>query len=119
MLLASPAAAELSFEDITGSLTETATRVQRDVFWEQNEGQLVRVTGRVTDVRPEGWVLPMTVEMSTPRSDVTVSCMILKSSESRAIELGIGDEVTCNGNFFNYMLLFDTLSISLDNATLD
>lgn len=119
MLVASSAAAELTLDDIVGELMDTATRVQRDRFWEENEGQQAVITGRVTDVRPEGWVLPMTVEMSTSRPDVSVSCLVLKSSEDAAAELGIGDEATCRGNFFNYTLLFDALNISLDNATVE
>ena len=119
MFAATSASAELSFDDIIGSLTGTATRVQRDAFWEQSEGQQAVISGRVTDVRPEGFFLPMTVEMSTSRDDVTASCMILKSSEARAAEFSIGDEVTCQGNLFNYMLLFDVLSISIDNATVE
>ena len=111
-------ASELSLSLISQNLSDQRTRVQRDAFWAQHKGKRVSFQGRVTDVKPKGWIMPMTVEMSTRQRDLTISCQVLDSNQSVAGRLSVGDNATCVGTWRDYLLLFGGLSLTIADATI-
>lgn len=113
-----PASAnQLTLTIIAQNLSDQRTRVQRDAFWAQHQGTRVAIQGRVTDVKPKGWIMPMIVEMSTNQRDMTISCQIIESNQNVAALLSVGNTVTCSGTFRDYILLFGGLSLTIADAT--
>lgn len=114
-----PATADqVTLSVIAQNLSDQRTRVQRDAFWAQNKGTSVVFQGRVTDVKPKGWIMPMTVELSTNQRDLTISCQVIESNQNVAASLSVGNNATCSGTFRDYLLLFGGLSLTIADATI-
>lgn len=112
------------FQEVVDVLHDGNTQVTRERWWSSAKGKRTQVSGRVLDVKESGWVMPMKVEIA-PRSvsdRVQVSCYLKKgdtSGESIARNLRVGSQVKCSGKLDNYVLLMNSLSLSISESSIE
>jgi hypothetical protein len=92
------------------------TQMQREEFWEKAEGRPISISGRVYDIKGSGFLTSATIEIDVDARNVRVSCLIESEYEEKLISINVGDRFNCEGKLFNYVFLFDTLSISVNHA---